>query len=179
MDKAGAPASGSGERSGSMCLVRWTGSWLPRRPDRGVLGISMGAVTGIRAASEDDRIGALVADSSFVELTSLIEMHWSSETHLPALFLLVTKMLGKHWFGCDIDAARPVDEIGAIRRPILLIHTDADPITPAQHAKRLEHAAGDSAELWESRSDRHAGAYFVNPQVYIDKVAEFFNRHLN
>jgi dipeptidyl aminopeptidase/acylaminoacyl peptidase len=150
------------------------------RPGRiGVLGISMGGATGIGAASEDDRIGALVADSSFAELTSLVEMHWTSETHLPALFLPVTKMLGKHCFGCDIDAARPVDEIGAIPRPILLIHTDADPTTPAEHAVRLEQAAGGSAELWLSHSERHAGTYFVDPQVYIDKVAEFFDRHLN
>ena len=54
----------------------------------------------------------------------------------------MTKWLGKHWFGCDIDAARPVDEIGSIRRPILLIHGDADPITPLQHARRLTRAAG-------------------------------------
>jgi dipeptidyl aminopeptidase/acylaminoacyl peptidase len=150
------------------------------RPGRiGVLGISMGAATSIGAASEDDRIGALVADSSFAELASLVETHWTSETHLPALFLPVTKWLGKHSFGCDLDAARPVDEIGAIRRPILLIHGDADPITPAQHARRLKRAAGSSAELWEPHSDRHAGVYFVNPRVYLDKVAEFFARHLN
>jgi hypothetical protein len=98
---------------------------------------------------------------------------------LPAIFLPVTKILAKHWFGCDIDAARPVDEIGAIRRPILLVHTDADPITPAQHARWLKQAAGGSAELWLPRSDRHAGAYFVDPRVYIDKVAEFFDRHVN
>ena len=57
------------------------------RPGRiGVLGISMGAATGIGATSEDDRIGALVADSSFAELASLVETHWTSVTHLPALF---------------------------------------------------------------------------------------------
>jgi pimeloyl-ACP methyl ester carboxylesterase len=163
--------------------VRGAVDWLVARgfrPGRiGVLGISMGGATSIGAASEDDRIGALVADSSFAELASLVETHWTSETHLPALFLPVTKWLGKHWFGCDIDAARPVDEIGAIRRPILLIHGDADPITPAQHARRLKRAAGSSAELWEPHSDRHAGVYFVNPRVYLDKVAEFFARHLN
>ena len=44
------------------------------RPGRiGVLGISMGAATGIGAASEDDRIGALVADSSFAEAAPLLE----------------------------------------------------------------------------------------------------------
>ena len=150
------------------------------RPGRiGVLGISMGAATSIGAAAEDDRIGALVADSSFAELASLVETHWTSETHVPALFLSATKWLGKHWFGCDIDAARPVDEIGAIRSPILLIHGDADPITPAEHAWSLKRAASSMAELWEAHSDRHAGVYFVNPRVYLDKVAEFFARHLN
>lgn len=157
--------------------------WLVDRgfcPGRiGVLGISMGATAAIGAASEDDRIGALVADSSFAEASALVERHWTSETHLPRLFLPATKWLGKHWLGCDIDAARPVDEIGAIRRPILLIQGDADPITPAQHARRLKQAAGDSAELWESHSDRHAGVYFVDPRAYLDKVAEFFDRYLN
>jgi uncharacterized protein len=163
--------------------VRGAVDWLVARgfcPGRiGVLGISMGAATGIGAASEDDRIGALVADSSFAELASLVETHWTSETHLPLLVLPVTKWLGKHWFDCDIDAARPVDEIGAVRRPILLIHGEADPITPVQHARSLKQAAGRFVELWESPSDRHAGVYFVNPQVYLDKVAEFFARHLN
>jgi dipeptidyl aminopeptidase/acylaminoacyl peptidase len=157
--------------------------WLVARgfcPGRiGVLGISMGAATGIGAASEDDRIGALVADSSFAELAPLVETHWTAETHLPMLFLAMTKMLGKHWFGCDIDAVRPVDEIGAIRRPILLIHGDADPFIPVRHARTLKEAAGGLAELWESRSDRHAGAYFVDSQAYIERVREFFNRHLN
>ena len=57
--------------------VRGAVDWLVARgfrPGRiGVLGISMGAATGIGAASEDDRIGALVADSSFAELASLVE----------------------------------------------------------------------------------------------------------
>ena len=131
--------------------VRGAVDWLAARgfqPGRiGVLGVSMGAAAGIGATSEDDRIGALVADSGYAELALLVESHWTSETHLPALFLGGTKWLGKHWFGVDIDAVRPVDEIGAIRRPILLIHGDADPITPAEHAWRLKRAAGGSTEL--------------------------------
>jgi uncharacterized protein len=163
--------------------VRGAVDWLVARgfsPGRiGVLGISMGAATGIGAASEDDRIGALVADSSFAELAPLVERHWTSVTHLPAFVFPVTKWLGKHWFGCDIDAARPVDEIGAIRRPILLIQGDDDPIIPAQHARRLRQAAGDTAELWEPHSARHAGVYHDDPRAYVDKVAEFFGRYLN
>jgi uncharacterized protein len=145
----------------------------------GVLGISMGAAAGIGAASEDDRIGALVADSGFAELTPLVETRLTSETHLPAVFFRLMAWFGKHWFSCDIDAVRPVDEIGTIRRPILLVHGDSDPDTPSQHARRLQQAAGESAELWEPHSDRHAGVYLDDPRVYLDKVAEFFDRHLN
>ena len=156
--------------------------WLVCRGFRpgsiGVLGISMGAATAIGAASIDRRIGAVVADSSYAELASVVAQNWTPATHLPRLLLLMTKWIGRHLFGCDIDMARPVDEIGAIRRPILLIHGDADPVIPAQHARTLKEAAGDSAELWKSHSDRHAGVYFFDPQGYIDKVQEFFNCHL-
>ena len=163
--------------------VRGAVDWLVARgfrPGRvGVLGISMGAATGIGAASEDDRIGALVADSSFADASSLLAMHWESESRLPAPFLPATRWLGKYGFGCDIDAARPVDEIGAIRRPILLIHCDGDPVTPPAHALRLKEAAGSSADLWEPHSDRHAGAYAMDPRIYVEKVAGFFDRHLD
>ena len=91
----------------------------------------------------------------------------------------MAKWLGKHGFGCDIEAARPIDEIGAIRRPILLIHGQDDPITPVHHARRLQQAVGCLAELWQPRSDRHAGVSFIDPRSYLDKVSEFFDRHLN
>jgi dipeptidyl aminopeptidase/acylaminoacyl peptidase len=163
--------------------VRGAVDWLVThgfRPGRiGVLGMSMGAAACIGAASDDDRIGALVADSGYAELASLVETGLTAATRLPAVAFRPMKWIVKHWFGCDIDAARPVDEIGAIRRPILLIHGDSDPVTPAQHARRLQQAAGESAELWEPHSYRHAGVYLDDPRVYLDRVAEFFDRHLN
>jgi len=169
---------GRTERLDVLGAVDWLVA-LGFHPGRiGVLGISMGAATGIRAASEDDRIGALVADSSFAECAPVVEKHWTSVTHLPAFLVPMTKWLGKYCFGCDIDAARPIAEIGAIRRPILLIHGDADPIVPAQHARSLKLAAGDQADLWEPHSDRHAGVYLDDPRGYLDRVAEFFGRNL-
>jgi pimeloyl-ACP methyl ester carboxylesterase len=163
--------------------VLGTVDWLVSRGFRpgsiGVLGVSMGAATAIGAASIDGRIGAMVADSSFAELAPLVEQSWASVTHLPGLFLPMTKWIGKHWFGCDIDAARPVDEIATIQRPVLLIHGDADPVIPAGHARKLKQSAGGRAELWECHSARHAGAYFLDPQAYVGRVRVFFDRHLN
>jgi pimeloyl-ACP methyl ester carboxylesterase len=169
---------GRTERLDVLGAIDWLVSRGFRPGSIGVLGISMGAATAIGAASIDGRVGAVVADSSYAELAPVVEQNWTPATRLPRHFLPMTKWIGKHLFGCDIDMARPVEEVGAIRRPILLIHGDADPVIPAQHARTLKEAAGDSAELWESHSDRHAGVYFVDPQGYIDKVQEFFDCHL-
>jgi uncharacterized protein len=144
----------------------------------GVLGVSMGAATAIGAAAEDERIGALVADSCYAEIAPIIETHWSSMTHLPAILLLPTEWFAKHVFACDIDSARPVDEIGLIRRPILLVHGEADPVTPAEHARRLKEASGPWAELCLARSERHAGVYLDDPRAYHEKVSEFFDRYI-
>jgi pimeloyl-ACP methyl ester carboxylesterase len=150
------------------------------RPDSiGVLGESMGAATTIGAASIDGRIQAVVANSSFAELAPLVEQSWGSVTHLPGLFLPMTNWIGRHWFGCDIDTTRPVDEIATIHRPVLLIHGDSDPVIPVEHSRKLKKAAGGFAELWECRSDKHLGSYFVDAQAYADKVALFFDRHLD
>jgi dipeptidyl aminopeptidase/acylaminoacyl peptidase len=156
--------------------------WLERRGFRpgsiGVLGVSMGAAASIGAAAVDNRITALVADSSFAELSPLVEANWRTVTHLPDSFLPMVRWMGKRLFGCDIGEARPVDEIGSIPRPMLLIHGTEDTITPIQHARRLREAAGSTAELWEVATDHHAGAYFVNPEAYLGKVADFFDRCL-
>ncbi len=144
----------------------------------GVLGVSMGAAAVIGAAAEDNRIGAAVADSSYAEITSIIETQWSSTTHLPSILLLPTKWFAKQVFDCDLDSVRPVDEIGSIRRPILLIHGETDPLTPPEHARRLEEAAKPWAELWLVRSERHAGVYLDDPRAYVEKVSDFFNRSM-
>jgi pimeloyl-ACP methyl ester carboxylesterase len=149
------------------------------KPGRiGVLGVSMGAASAIGAASEDDRIGALVADSSFAELAPLVESHWTTTTHLPSFLLPSTRFLAKHAFDCDIESARPVDEISKVQSPILLIHGDKDPVTPLEHAKRLESSAKGRARLWIGQTNRHAGIYFVDPQRYIDEVVEFYKSNL-
>jgi dipeptidyl aminopeptidase/acylaminoacyl peptidase len=169
---------GRTERLDVLGAVDWLVSRGFRPGSVGVLGISMGAATAIGAASIDPRIGAVVADSSYAELAPVVEQNWTPVTHLPGLFLPTTKWIGRRWFGCDIDAARPVDEVAAIQKPILLIHGDADPVIPAGHARKLKKAAGERAELWVCPSTTHAAAYLMDPQAYLDRVAVFFARHL-
>lgn len=144
----------------------------------GVLGISMGAAASIGAASLDPAIGAVVADSGFAEVRSLAERHWKAASGLPQIVLPTTKLAAKLLFDVDLDRARPIDEVRSLRTPLLLIHDRDDPFTPAAHAHALAAASGGRAELWNVPCAGHAEAYVVAPQPYVDRVAGFFDRHL-
>jgi dipeptidyl aminopeptidase/acylaminoacyl peptidase len=144
----------------------------------GVLGISMGAAASIGAAGADPAIGAVVADSSFAEVSSLAARHWKAASGLPQLVLPTTKLAAKLLFGVDIDGARPVDEVRRLRTPLLLIHDRGDPFTPVAHSRALAAAAGGPAELWDVPCGGHAEAYVAAPEPYVDRVAGFFDRHL-
>ena len=86
--------------------------------------------------------------------------------------------MGRLMFGYDLDAARPVDEVGHIApRPLLIIHGTADMLIPLIHAEQLK-AADPAAELWEVPGAKHGGAYTTQPQQYLEKVTGFFETHL-
>ena len=53
----------------------------------------------------------------------------------------------------------------------------ADQLIPIEHAEQLK-AAAPAAELWEVPDTQHAGSYLAEPQAYVEKVAEFFERSL-
>lgn len=176
---AGRFGFGRGERRDVLGAVDWLGMTKGIAPGRiGLLGVSMGAASVLGAASEEGRIGALVADSSFAELASLVEANWATASGLPRAFLRPTLWFGRWIFGCDVARARPVDDVARVRCPVLIIHGEHDPITPSSHARALHSAAGPGAELWIAPSTRHAGVYLDDPSAYLDRVAGFLDRSI-
>jgi dipeptidyl aminopeptidase/acylaminoacyl peptidase len=172
-------AFGRDERRDVLGAVDWLRGRTGAAPGAvGVLGISMGAAASIGAAGADPAIGAVVADSGFAEVASLADRHWKAASGLPQAVLPTTKLAARLLFGVDIDGARPVDEVRSLRTPLLLIHDHGDPFTPVEHSRRMAAAAGPNAELWDVPCAGHAEAYVVAPQMYVDRVAGFFDRHL-
>ena len=144
----------------------------------GVLGVSMGSATVIGAAADDSDIGAVVTDSGYAEVYPIIQKHWQSASGLPEIFLLSTMMFGHLLTGYDLTSSKPVQEIGRISpRPVLIIHSAIDPYTPIQNARQLREAY-PAAEYWETNAKKHPESYNTNPKMYVDKVADFYNRSL-
>ncbi|MGH7558096.1 MAG: alpha/beta hydrolase [Gemmatimonadota bacterium] len=155
-----------------------------RIPDAriGLLGFSMGAAVAVLGGN-DPRVRAIVLDSCFASQREILEEMAIREAarYLGArvdgrLFLPVMewwhRRLGKPGF----REIAPVDAIGGLDKPILVIQGTGDVTVPYAHAQRL--AAEAAADLWLVSGAHHCGAYFVDREAYTKRVTTFFQRHL-
>jgi fermentation-respiration switch protein FrsA (DUF1100 family) len=130
------------------------------------------------AAADDPDIGALVADCGFADVDVLLRRQWGAASGgLPDFYRPATIAIGR-LFGYDFYTDHPVEEIGWIApRPVLIIHGDADALVPLSDAEQLK-AAGPSSELWVVHGAGHGGSYRIDPLMYTERVAAFFEQHL-
>ncbi len=146
----------------------------------GVLGFSLGAVTSLLAAAEDEEIDAVVADSSFADLNDIMEPEFAKRTHAPRIFLRPILLMIKIMYGVDFAAIRPIDGVAGISpRPIFFIHGEDDETIPVAHASRLMQASQNPRnELWVVPDTGHTRSYITHPEEYISRVTDFFDKAL-
>ena len=91
--------------------------WLLQRgvaPGRiGVLGLSLGAAAAIGAAAEEPAIGALVLDSGFADINTLIGEQWEKASGLPRPFLYSALLMARIMTGVDLTAGAAGTRAGA------------------------------------------------------------------
>lgn len=146
----------------------------------GVLGFSLGAVTSILAAAEDEDIDAVVSDSSYADLTDIMGPEFSKRTKAPQFLLKPILFMIKIMYGVDFAAIKPVEYVDEIApRPIFFIHGSEDETIPSEHASRLLQASQNSTNrLWIVPGAGHVKSYITYPEEYISRVAAFFDAAL-
>ncbi|MFN8515835.1 MAG: alpha/beta hydrolase [Chloroflexia bacterium] len=160
--------------------------YLRRRPELagcgiGALGMSMGAAATVIAAARGagDR-GAVVADSGFTSLESIVVGGLRVLYRLPAFpFAPLIVRFGELLLGARIREMRPIDHIGRIApRPLLIVHGERDRLIPVAEGHALFAAAGESAELWVVPEVGHARAAGKVAEEYVRRVDAFFGAAL-
>jgi fermentation-respiration switch protein FrsA (DUF1100 family) len=128
-------------------------------PRRLVLyGESLGAAVAVDVAARKP-VGGLVMESAF---SSGVEVGQEMFPFLPA-FLLVR------------NRYESVKKIGAVRAPILILHSRNDEFFKWHHPQRLYEAARDPKRLVELRGG-HNDAFLVSRQVYAAALSAFLGR---
>src|SRR6266851_2419074 len=146
----------------------------------GLLGYSMGAVVSLLGAAGEPGVQALVLDSPFSELRRLLIENVRSATKLPGTpFVWLAGLMFRFRTRCSLAACSPIDVLSSLEpRPLFFIHGGSDAITNVNHSRRLYDAYRGPREIWIVQGAPHAGAYFADRPLYVERVAGFFARHL-
>ncbi len=145
----------------------------------GVIGYSMGAAVAILAAVREPAISAVVADSSFTSATDVVEFRMRQMLPFPTEPLMaITDALVARRHGYHLSQVRPLDVVDQLApRPLFIIHSTDDTVTPVEHAHRLFERASHPKDLWLTDGD-HCGGYFANRSGYVERVNAFFDQYL-
>jgi alpha-beta hydrolase superfamily lysophospholipase len=141
----------------------------------GLFGHSMGAAASILKASQDNRVKAVASSSGFADFGDLTTqmLRWRKLPVFP-FRLLVQKFWEKH-SGIKLSQVNPVEQIGNISVPILLLHGDRDQVvTPDQLGKLFTNT--NSAEKHMVKGKNHSDLF--DDPMYREKVVAFFNTTL-
>lgn len=155
------------------------------RPDRTeqivLFGISLGAavVGAVGAMCED--LSAVVMESPYGHFVRAATRHgWVMGMPLVWLQPMVVRLAG--WMtGANYDEVAPVNLIGQIRCPLMLIHSGDDPLIDPADAEALREAMArrdpsrGPSVYWEIPGAYHVMGLAVDPRAYHQRLAGFMD----
>jgi uncharacterized protein len=146
----------------------------------GLLGYSMGAVVSLLGAAGDPSVKALVLDSPYGDLRQLLRENVRRVALLPGgPFVAAVSLWMRLRHGLRLSESSPMAVLSGLEpRPLFFIHGAADTTTGVQHSRNLYDAYRGPREIWIVQGTPHAGAYFADRALYIERVAGFFARNL-
>ena len=118
----------------------------------GLIGVSMGGAAALLGTRPFGRLNRFMAP--------LVIQGVSSET------------------GVSEDALRPIDRVGLVEAPLLMIAGTRDRYTPLAESRDLFSHAREPKELWELDGAGHENLHAFVGNVYEHRVAAFFARYL-
>ncbi len=142
----------------------------------GVLGFSIGGQIALRAASQSDRIRAVVAEEpGFARISDVPDM-----PTLEDKYYVVSYWLGERWLSLRTGVPIPDGVIEVLpriaQRPILFIATGQD--YGRTLVRYFFDRASEPKEWWEVPETTHGGGPIARPDEYERVIVAFFDRAL-
>jgi len=144
----------------------------------GAVGHSLGGAVTVRAAAVDERIKAVVVESSYSSLPNAVEDAFNEVVMLPQWpFQPFVVALAEYRVGLtlsDVDSIRDIATIAP--RPVYIIHGSDDHLFRPYHAQRIYDAAQEPKTLWLIEGMGHQSPAHVAPDAYRERMVTFFEQ---
>lgn len=152
---------------------------VPAKP-YGVYGISMGGAVALMVAANDERLGAVAADSPYPSLEDTLGRHLTLLYPVPRVpfvwFVLATYRMRFGVWPRDVSPQESAAKLSP--RALLLIHGADDPRMPVGGTEQMFATASEPKELWVIDGAGHLEGYGIAPQAYLDRLVRFFQAHV-
>ena len=151
------------------------------RQDRiALIGISMGAGTVLQSLVLRPDVGAVIADSSYVDARTIVTEDLETLAGVPSWFTPGVLLMSKLGFGLDGDQVRPIEVVRAHpERAFLFIHCAGDKLIAPHHAVELRAASANPAsDLWMAAVCQHSWAFNTYPAAYEARLAAFLESQI-
>lgn len=149
-------------------------------PDQpiGVIGTSMGGAAFLLATPHLD-VDAVVLEQVYPTLAQAMDDRLRLHAGRVGEWLapLLAASVKPH-LGLSLDQMRPIDHIGSIGVPLLLIAGSADEHTPLRESMAMYQAAASPKELWVVSGARHVDLDRYAGIAYRQRVLRFFDTWL-
>jgi fermentation-respiration switch protein FrsA (DUF1100 family) len=142
-------------------------------------GISMGAATVCIAAGEclPENVVGVLADCGYSSPKAIIKKV-IADMKLPPSLAYPFVLLGARLFGrFDLEKFSPVESLKNTKLPVIFFHGDADDFVPCEMSKENYDACTGAKKFVVVKGAGHGMAYLVEPEGYLEKVAEFFSEN--
>lgn len=151
------------------------------REDRiALLGISMGAGTVLQSLPLHSKVGAVIADSSYVDAHTIVTEDLQLLAGVPSWFTPGVLLMSKLAFGLDGEQVRPIEVVRTHpERAFLFIHCAGDELIAPHHAYELRAASANPAsDLWMAAVCQHSWAFNTFPTAYEARLHAFLESQI-
>ena len=144
----------------------------------GAIGLSLGGAAAVLGPDPLD-VQALVLEAVYPTIEEATANRIGRRLGAPGRWLSSLLLWQLHpRLGISVADLRPIDRIGTIRAPLLLIAGGADESTTPQESRRLFEAAPEPKQYWEIKGAGHQDFHKYARQEYERRVLEFFGHYL-
>lgn len=165
----------------SLAILKWINDCFGYGIPIGLFGESFGAAQAILLAGSDNvgNISFVVADSSYSELYSLIKERVRVDYRIKAFpMLTLARFIIKKKYGIDMKRISPIKQLASCGDiPMFFIHGDSDSFVLPQMSIDLYNAKRTGyKKFYLAENARHCEAFTSDPQIFKEKLFEFFDK---
>jgi fermentation-respiration switch protein FrsA (DUF1100 family) len=150
---------------------------LPEVEQVAALGHSLGAAAVVRAAATDERVKAIVIQSTYSSLPQAVEDSFETYSVFPRWpFAPLIIAMAEFRTGLKIGQVNSSYDLATMpARPVFIVHSADDNVFPAHHAQQMYEAASEPKELWIVEGLPHINPISGNEAAYEEKLLPFLD----